>query len=270
LLLKQVGVDTNFREYDARKGDLDDIPIRNKSFESNNASSAITITAHCPVDLIVTDPEGLVVSKQLNEIPGATYLEYDTNDNGNLSDIVDIPKRKTGNYLFEIVPELNALPTDTYTLEATSGGQTMVLAEDVQIEDIPTQPYGFESKLNPADFDNDGNVELTDLATFCLHWLEQDCNYPDWCEGADLDYSGRVNFADFAIFAENWLWEKIPADIDIDGDVDFVDYALFANNWLETDCEESNNWCEGTDFDHSGSVDMLDLATFAEYWLEGI
>jgi len=65
----------------------------------------------------------------------------------------------------------------------------------------------------------------------------------------------------------NW---GLIADLDGDCVVDFADFALFASNWLKTDCEESNNWCEGTDFDHSGSVDMLDLTTFARYWLEGI
>jgi hypothetical protein len=56
----------------------------------------------------------------------------------------------------------------------------------------------------------------------------------------------------------------------MDRAVNFTDYAIFADNWFETDCEESNNWCEGTDFDHSGSVDIFDLATFARYWLEGL
>jgi len=37
LLLKQVGVDSDFREYDARKGELDDVVVANKYFLSNNA-----------------------------------------------------------------------------------------------------------------------------------------------------------------------------------------------------------------------------------------
>jgi len=36
LILKQVGVDSNFREYDARKGELDDDQIAGKYFNSNN------------------------------------------------------------------------------------------------------------------------------------------------------------------------------------------------------------------------------------------
>lgn len=36
LLLKQVGVDSDFREYDARRGDLDDDQVSGRYFESNN------------------------------------------------------------------------------------------------------------------------------------------------------------------------------------------------------------------------------------------
>jgi peptidoglycan/xylan/chitin deacetylase (PgdA/CDA1 family) len=76
--------------------------------------------------------------------------------------------------------------------------------------------------------------------------------------------SGTVD--NLSLFAVVYL----SADLNRDGKVDFADFSLFANNWLEADCEESNNWCEGTDFDHIGSVDMLDLAAFARYWIEGI
>ena len=41
-----------------------------------------TITAYGPVDIIVTDPDGLRISKQLNEIPGATYTEADVDGDG--------------------------------------------------------------------------------------------------------------------------------------------------------------------------------------------
>jgi hypothetical protein len=52
--------------------------------------------------------------------------------------------------------------------------------------------------------------------------------------------------------------------------VNLADYAVLAGHWLETDCGESNNWCEGSDFDRSGDVGTADLATLAGYWLEGI
>ena len=225
--------------------------------------------AHSPVDLEITDPHGFTLTKQHSEILGATYDEVDIDADGETEDLFVIPNPKVGQYLINVIPEPNALPTDTYTLEATVDGQTMVLAQDVQIQDIPSQPYEFESKLNPADFDNDGDVDFYDYAAFASRWMSANCHYPDWCEGKDLDYSGLVDFMDLSIFTENWLWEKIPADFDIDGDVDFVDYTVFANHWMKQDCAEPN-WCSGADLDKSGSVDLFDLAEFAELWLEGL
>jgi len=231
-------------------------------------SNGLSIYSDCPVDLLVTDPDGQKIGKYLNEITDAIYGEFDVSSDGDLDDVIIIPTRKPGDYFIEIVPEPNASLTDTYSLKVASGGQTLVLAQDVQIQDVPQQPYVFVSRLNPSDFDADGDVDFYDYAAFASRWMSADCHYPDWCEGTDLDYSGHVDFMDLSIFTKNWLWEKIPADIDIDGDVDFVDYAVFANHWMNLNCAEPN-WCYGADLDKSGSVDLYDLAEFAEYWLEG-
>ena len=95
-----------------------------------------------PVDIILTDPEGLIVNKETSEIPGAFYFETDLDDDGELNDIIILPERKIGNYSIEIVPESNTTPTDTYTLGAfTENDDIVFLAQDVQINDIPEQPY---------------------------------------------------------------------------------------------------------------------------------
>jgi murein DD-endopeptidase MepM/ murein hydrolase activator NlpD len=106
-------------------------------------------------DMIVTDPDGFNISKELNEIPGATYLEVDINGDGDPDDQVTIPDRKMGNYLVTVIPEPGASPTDTYTLGVSVGGVTMVLAEDVQIGDIPSQGYiirSTESEITNWDY----------------------------------------------------------------------------------------------------------------------
>jgi len=101
--------------------------------------------SYCPVDLAITDPDGLVLNKQGSEIPGAIYEEIDIDEDGELDDLFAIPGRKTGDYLIQVIPEPNALPEDTYSLEAAVNGETIVLAEDVQISDIPSEPYVFNS-----------------------------------------------------------------------------------------------------------------------------
>jgi len=138
-------------------------------------------------------------------------------------------------------------------------------AKDVQIQEIPAEPYLLESKLNRSDFDSDGDVDMNDLATLSSHWLRQDCNYPDWCEGTDLNYNRFVDFIDFALFGKNWLWEKIPADLNINGVVDLTDYAILANQWLGPPGIPSADIAPEIRDDF---VDMLDLALMTEHWLE--
>jgi parallel beta-helix repeat protein len=110
-----------------------------------HGTSSITITAYSPVDLIVTDPDNFTVSKQTNDIPGASYTEEDVNGDGDSDDRIFIPYRKTGEYLISLVKEAEAAPDDKYTLVvATETGNT-TLAENVSVGAIPTEPYGFES-----------------------------------------------------------------------------------------------------------------------------
>jgi hypothetical protein len=58
----------------------------------------------------------------------------------------------------------------------------------------------------PADLDGDFDVDTLDLAQFCEHWLDENCNEPQNCGGADLVDDGTVNLEDFAAFAAWWLW----------------------------------------------------------------
>jgi hypothetical protein len=231
-------------------------------------SNAILINIASPATLYITAPDGSHAGYE----PSTGQLVFDfpiaISEPGDEPFCLLIPYPEKGVYLIHVIPEPNALPTDTYSLEVIINGQTMVLAQDVQIQNIPSEPYIIESKLNPADFDNDGDVDFYDYAAFASRWMSADCHYPDWCEGRDLNYSGLVDFVDLDIFTGNWLWENIPADIDIDGDVDFVDYAVFANHWMNQNCAEPD-WCSGADLDKSGSVNLYDLGKFAEYWLEG-
>jgi Tol biopolymer transport system component/thiol-disulfide isomerase/thioredoxin len=105
----------------------------------------MTITATCPVDLTVTDPDGLTINKRSTEIPEATYIETDLNGDGDLDDRIVIPDRKKGDYQITVIPEPGAESTDTYTLEVSTVDTTIVLAENVPISDTPDQPYTIES-----------------------------------------------------------------------------------------------------------------------------
>ena len=119
--------------------------------------------ASCPVDLEITDPDGLVLNKQGSEIPGAIYEEGDIDGDGDLDDFFAVPEPKEGDYLIYVIPEPGASPTDTYSLEVAANGVVVTLAEDVQVNNIPAQPYivrSTESEITPVirvtiDFDPD-------------------------------------------------------------------------------------------------------------------
>jgi len=114
--------------------------------------------------MIVTDPDGLTISKEINEIPGAIYTEeVDFNGDGELDDIIAIPNRKLGDYIINVIPD--ATTTDTYSLLIWPETMSVpiVLVDGVQVMDIPDKPYIIESTeeaiipILPAiiDFDPD-------------------------------------------------------------------------------------------------------------------
>ncbi len=129
------------REYP--NGKLDTYTLRN--LRIYHGTSSITITAYSPVDIVVTDPDNLTVSKQTNEIPGASYTEDDVNGDDEPDDIIFIPYRKTGEYLISVVPEVGASPDDKYTLVVSTESANTTLAKNVSISEIPTEPYVFVS-----------------------------------------------------------------------------------------------------------------------------
>ncbi len=85
--------------------------------------------------------------------------------------------------MIQVIPEPDALPTDTYTLEveALVNGETiiMVLAENVPISDIPRRPYilrSTETEIIPiipafVDFDPD-TLNLKSRGQYVTVYLE--------------------------------------------------------------------------------------------------
>jgi peptidoglycan/xylan/chitin deacetylase (PgdA/CDA1 family) len=110
-----------------------------------NPSQSLMGLVTCPVDLIITDPDGLVLSKQENQIPGASYEEADIDGDGDLDDEFFIPEPKIGDYSIQVIQQLGALPEDTYSLEVGVGEQVIVLANNAPISEIPAGGYAIRS-----------------------------------------------------------------------------------------------------------------------------
>jgi hypothetical protein len=110
----------------------------------------LNVYSACPVDLIVIDPDGLIISKEINQLPTlAQYIEVKNRVGEEESllncDEISIYKRKIGRYLITVIPEQGTNPTGAYNLLVVSDELTLILATNIQVSNIPTQPYILES-----------------------------------------------------------------------------------------------------------------------------
>jgi len=140
-------------------------------------ANQLTFTVTCPVDIEVTDPDGLVIDKRSSQIPGATYTEKDLNGDGDPDDQIVIPDRKIGDYQVRVIAEPRAKPTDTYTLEIAAGTETTTVAKEAQIKDIPDKPYTFTSKetvlsIEEAIDENNNNlIDDSEILKALRYWI---------------------------------------------------------------------------------------------------
>lgn len=153
----------------------------------------LTYIAKSPVDIVITDPDGLTISKQFNEIPGATYTEIDIDGDGYLDDQIRIPDRKIGNYIIEVIPEPGASPTDTYTLEVILFGIPIIVAENIPICNIPSEPYIIESTETGVTLPTIQSIVDIDPDTLNLNsngkWITCYIELPDGYDVVDINIS---------------------------------------------------------------------------------
>lgn len=101
----------------------------------------LLIQVACPVDLLVSDPDGLVIDKSSGSVPGTIYAELDFNLDGELDDVIIIRDPKDGDYLIRVIPEPGAHPEATYSLNVLANETDLLLADEVQVRDAPSGGY---------------------------------------------------------------------------------------------------------------------------------
>jgi len=208
----------------------------------------LSIQVHSPVTVAVVDPNGHFIAPQVNNLPGATYT---------FTGGVEIPMPIAGDYKIIVIPDPSALPTDTYTLDATLNGKTEVLVQDQQIKDIP--PQGFIVPVTPPNKPPTANagsyqtVRLGSLVTLNGSASSDTDNAPSplsyvWTKtaGSSVSLTGATTakpqftptvkeFYTFGLIVNDGLDNSTSAsvkitvptlgDIDLDGDVDSNDLA---------------------------------------------
>lgn len=96
---------------------------------------------------------------------------------------------------------------------------------------------GYYTDLLIVDFDRNHWVDLYDLYTFVMQWLNNDCMLPTWCNKTDTDYDGSVDFRDFADLGTYWRTENY-------GSFDACDISAMAGEMSNADIYGS----DGSDF----------------------
>ncbi len=111
----------------------------------------ISITSHSPVDLSVTDPTGRSIDKFSNQIPDAVYEEGDFDGDGETEDRVLIRSTMIGDYNIAVSGTADALPGDTYSLEAVFKGNRQWLAQAQPVPMIQPDTHSITAQdLPPA------------------------------------------------------------------------------------------------------------------------
>lgn len=104
-------------------------------------ANALEIKTKSPVTLDVTDPDRFsITNDSFREVENMIYLEAASAD-GKSDDMVIVSHPGVGDYIIFVAPKPDASLTDTYTLEVSSGNATAVLASNVSVSEIPSQPY---------------------------------------------------------------------------------------------------------------------------------
>jgi hypothetical protein len=101
----------------------------------------------------------------------------------------------------------NAVAGDWFILDynAITVGVCSIVFYDNSIDwDYPVYQIFF-TQVKTRDFDDDGIVNFKDFTILGLNWRRTYCTAPENCSGTDLDENGKVDLNDLALFADFWL-----------------------------------------------------------------
>lgn len=162
-----------------------------------NSANHMIISGLCPIDLLVTDPEGNTISKTNSEILDAVYIEKDMNSDGELENIIFNPNAIDGPYDITVIPEPGADPSDTFSIKVYHKGENYYITQNVKISEISSDPYVYfvgdiipptttKTVSEPKHGQND--LSVTSLTEFNLTATDdlagvRSTFYRIWCDG---------------------------------------------------------------------------------------
>lgn len=238
---------------------------------------AAVVKLSSPAVLKLVDPNGLVIDKERSEVKGGYYRVLDTDGDGHEEHLGIILWPKEGQYSVQVIPDPNADPNETYTLEEYKFGEKTVLADNIKIQDIPAEAYksvivfptiSCEQALTLLDYQLVERERMTRTEfeyTFRLHaansWvfdlkdvIVQLVQEPN--NTTVLDDTVKFSLIKAGTEALSDDTFKILTDRAIEGSPSDV-------VWKICDCKMHRR----SDFSHDWSVDFRDFSALAEAWL---
>jgi uncharacterized repeat protein (TIGR01451 family) len=175
----------------------------------------------CPIDLKATDPDGLIISKQSNEIPESKYVEKDINEDNITEEIVSILEAKEGIYSINAKPKANSSQNDIFNINIYFKGKVFNLVKDIKIKDIPAKPYLIEVTkdkiVNPIMIDKNASkssaapgslinfvIDVTNTGTMPLNQLRVVDHLPDGLSYVSDNRSGSAS-------GRTIIWNTLPS-----------------------------------------------------------
>jgi hypothetical protein len=126
---------------------------KNRQQLEEEYSERLVVSTTCPVDIVLQDPDGLLTYKTGSGIPFSFYNETDINGDGDLDDIVSVNVLKNGIYSITILPQVDAVPIDRFTLAVWANGQQRIIEKNFSLAMIQSTPYEV--------FSDEANIMIT-------------------------------------------------------------------------------------------------------------
>jgi cell wall-associated NlpC family hydrolase len=118
----------------------------------NDPRIALSVKTASPIDLTVTDPDGITIStstithtdeEMLHEIPGELYYSiYDIEPDGTPKTEVYSPQLKPGDYIIKPFKRADAPAGAVYSITVNTGAGPLTVANNTSVDSIPQNGYG--------------------------------------------------------------------------------------------------------------------------------
>jgi hypothetical protein len=187
--------------------------------------AGLFVVVHSPVDLLITDPNGLMTGLDpttgtiLTQIPGSSYFSQALADDLNnskpttpLAKILYIPAPASGTYTIQVLGTGNGSyeidiasyddsgtpTTHTYTGVTETGVTSEIVIQYSSTPGTPTKTTVY----CPGDVNKDGTVNSTDLVLVRAAFGASK-GAPGYSSAADVNNDGIVNILDLALVSRN-------------------------------------------------------------------